>query len=226
MEELQTTEVLDREILEDARKKAYRILKTADDEVKAQGDIWERKIRESLDELRDKYTKRIFNTREEIMARLPLDKRRSESEYIEGLLADKVEAFLSGLARSNLLAVLERSLAKRLAEFIDSVSAPPAPGVQQEPLPFKVTIRNISRSEAGALLERCLQAYKGRTSAPSCFSLIFDDADASLTLNHRYPCIILDAGIAIIRASVEDSVDILLEDKRSELTCALLGEQI
>jgi hypothetical protein len=221
MEELQTTEVLDREILEDARKKAYRILKTADGEVKAQSGVWERKLGEALAELRDKYAKRLLNTREEIMARLPLDKRRCESEYIEELLAGKIEAFLSGLPRSDLLAVLERSLTKRFAEFIDSVS--PEPGVQEKPLLLDITICNLSRDEAGALLERCFKVYGNSTLLRP---LDFAEADSRLTLNHRYPGIILDAGIAVIRASVEDAVGILLEDKRLELTCALLGEQI
>jgi hypothetical protein len=226
MEELQTTEVLDREILEDARKKAYRILKAADDEVKAQSGVWERKLEGSLAELRSKYTKRLSNTREEIMARLPLDMRRSESEYIEGLLTAKVEAFLSGLFRSDLLAILEHSLKKRLAEFIDSVPAPPEPGVEEKSLSFGVTIYNLSRSEADALLERCFQAYRENAAFPLRFSLTFADTDGNLTLNHRYPGIILDAGIAIIRASVEDSIGLLLEDKRAELTGVLLGGQI
>ena len=37
MEELQSTDILDREILEDARKKAYRILKTAAETVANRG---------------------------------------------------------------------------------------------------------------------------------------------------------------------------------------------
>jgi hypothetical protein len=152
--------------------------------------------------------------------------RRSESEYIEGLLAVKVEAFLSGLSPSDLLTILERSLVKRLAEFIDSVSVLSEPGMEAKPLSFNVTIHNLSGSEAAALLERCFQACGEKTASPPRFSPTLAGTDGNVTSNHRYPAVILDAGIAVIRASVKDSVDILLEDKRAELTGALLEGRI
>ena len=55
MEELQSTEVLDREILEDARKKALRILKSSEDTVKTHDQEWENKIAENINQIKNKY---------------------------------------------------------------------------------------------------------------------------------------------------------------------------
>ena len=58
MEELQSTEVLDREILEDARRKAFRILKTADDTVKSNTAGWEKKTAAALKDLNTRHEER------------------------------------------------------------------------------------------------------------------------------------------------------------------------
>ena len=51
MEELRSTEVLDREILEDARKKAQKILKTAEDAHAAQAQDWDKKINGAVESI-------------------------------------------------------------------------------------------------------------------------------------------------------------------------------
>jgi F0F1-type ATP synthase membrane subunit b/b' len=114
MEELRTTEVLGNEILEDARKKAQKILKTADDAIAAQNRDWERKIKHSTDSIRKTFAGRIKKTNEEIQARLPLDKRRLRSEITENFLVKAMDEFLRTLSREKLLLVLERELSTRL----------------------------------------------------------------------------------------------------------------
>ena len=55
MEELQSTELLDREILEDARKKAMRILKTCEETIKTQNTGWEKKKLDAAGALEKKH---------------------------------------------------------------------------------------------------------------------------------------------------------------------------
>jgi hypothetical protein len=86
MEELQSTEALDREILEDARKKAHRILKTADDTIKAKSTEWEKNTAAALGELEKKYAAQGKIAASEIMAFLPMDKHRLRATKIEELL--------------------------------------------------------------------------------------------------------------------------------------------
>jgi vacuolar-type H+-ATPase subunit E/Vma4 len=117
MEELLSTEALDNEILEDARKKAFKILKTADETLEGQSRDWEKKIQESLESIRDAYRRRIENSQNEILARLPLDKRRMRSEISESSLSNAMREFLSALKRETLLIILENEISKRLTDF-------------------------------------------------------------------------------------------------------------
>jgi integrase len=199
MEELQSTEILDREILEDARKKAYRILKTADETVKANAELWEQKTRETLDELNRKYAERRSLSAAEIMARLPLDKRRVKTEKIESLIRAAVETWYAGLGRERALALLKNEIAKRIAACDEFSAAGEAP---------RALIRGLERAEAEALLRAVLP---GR----SCGIEEMPAAGA-------YPEILLENSAARITASIYKTVDFFLHENRAELASALL----
>ena len=199
MEELQSTEILDREILEDARKKAHRILKTADETARAAAGEWEQKTRKTLDELNGKYAEQRKRSAAEIMARLPLDKRRSRAEKIESLLRSAVETWYAGLDRKRVLSLLETELAARLAEC-NEYSSGEAP---------RALIHKIERAEAEAILKAVL---------PDLTCVIEEASSAG-----AYPEIILENSAVRITASIYKTVDFLLHEKRAELAAALLG---
>ncbi|WP_461248314.1 ATPase, partial [Treponema sp. R6D11] len=138
MEELQSTEILDREILEDARKKAVRILKTADETVTAQTAEWEKKTLTNIDELDKKYEEQREISASKIMARLPIDKHRVKIEKIEALLSQAVETWFKNLSRQKILDILAEELKKRLALCEDFSKA----------AKINAGINGISRSEA------------------------------------------------------------------------------
>ncbi|MDR2021401.1 MAG: ATPase [Treponema sp.] len=206
MEELQSTEVLDREILEDARKKAYRILKTADDTVSASAAAWDKKMKRAVDTVRRKYAARSEKVRQEIMARLPLDKRRARSEYTEGLLQSSMDAFLSALPGDKLLGLLEIELKKRIAEYLDSGA-----DNQDGSASWEVRFRGLEEAELRSLL-------KGL----GVFSVTMIQ-DPLLSLPGKLPGLVIDTSSARISASVYAAAQTLLKDKRAELAEALLG---
>jgi hypothetical protein len=208
MEELQSTEILDREILEDARKKAYRILKTADDTVSASGTSWDKKIKRAVDGIRRKYTVRSEKTREEIMARLPLDKRRARSEYIEGLLQSAMNGFLSALPGDKLLGLLEIELKKRIAEYLDSGADSEAGAA-----PWEIRCRGFGEPELLPLFKKL--------GIPS-IKLV---RDPLLSLPGNFPGLVINTPLARISASVYAAAQTLLEDERAELVEALLGKE-
>ncbi|MDR2742482.1 MAG: ATPase [Treponema sp.] len=202
MEELQSTEVLDREILEDARRKAQRILKTADETVASGTKKWERKTEKALKGVKDRYAARLEASRSEIMARLPLDKRRTRLSKIEALLKDAASFYLAGLSRSRLLAILEGELKKR-ADELDS-SMPEG----------KAAARGLSGEETASLLKKVFPQGKwtiageeNRHIAPGTF-----------------PALIVDTQATRITVSADAVIGTLLLNKRAELAAALLGE--
>jgi hypothetical protein len=197
MEELQSTEILDREILEDARKKAARILKTADDTVRAHTREWEKRTAESLDALEEKFNEQKEFNAEKVMARLPIDKRRAKVEKIESLLQSAVESWYNSLSRDQILELLSKELAKRLAlceEFSSSSEK-------------HAYFSGLERSEA----EKTLKIMGG--------NCIIEEK----TTTDRYPAITLETGHVRIIASIQKRVDFLLQEKRIELVEALVG---
>jgi hypothetical protein len=203
MEEIQSTEIIDREILEDARKKAWRILKTADDTVKAQAAEWEKKTVERLDELRGKYLKRKEMAATEIISRLPMEKRRIKAQAIDSLLNQAVYAWYTGLDRGYVINLLKHELAQRCAACGEGFGCS-----------GRVLYSKLSRSEADTI---CAE------------SLAMNGANFSMeetTSGGRFPELIVDNDTVRISASVKKAVDFFLLEKRAELIMALVGTQV
>ena len=206
MEELQSTEILDREILEDARKKAHRILKTAEDTIKAKTADWEKNLSETLDKLEQKYAEQGKLAVDEIMARLPIDKQRTKAKKIEELLYAAVESWYAGLSRERVLELLKKELALRLA-------ASDKDAIDGE---MRAKIFKIERKEAEALLRELAPYVQGKPGGSCTIEEIHSTS--------AYPEIVLETPKARIHASISKTVDFLLGEKRSELVEALLGK--
>jgi len=199
MEELQSTDNLDKEILEDARKKAHKILKSADDTIKSKTVDWEKKLTVTLGELEEKYAKNGKSITEEIMAVLPIDKQRAKARKIEELLNSAVENWYSRLSRKRVLEFLQKELSKRLASCGGFSSSD---GIN-------AYIHKVEQSEAEAILKAVLP---GKTC-----NIEKTQSTAA------YPQIILENREVRIYASIGKAVEFILGEKREELIAALLG---
>jgi hypothetical protein len=224
MEEIQSTEVLDREILEDARRKAFRIIKTADDTVKENTLAWEKKTAQAVEGLRTRFEERRKKSSEEIMARLPLDKRRAESEKIEALVAQALDAWYGAQSRERVLGFLEEELRLRLAD---------CPEFDSARRNARAMFYKISVEEGEALLARVLPRGSWETvdynlSVEGAASASSTGAGAAIrasgVLSGKYPELVLDCPELRITASINMLASSLLADYRAELTAALIGE--
>ena len=202
MEELKSTDVLDREILEDARKKAYKILKTADETLETQTRDWEEKTGNMLDSVRKNYAEKTKKETEEIFARLPLDKRRLRSETAENNLVKAMNDFLRSLPRETLLAVLEKELLKRLEACNEE-------GIMQG---AGILYSGMELSEARGFFEKVSSAGDLNYSEDPLF--------------HEFPGMVINTLSMKISASVEAAAAVLLKEKRAELAAALMGEEV
>jgi hypothetical protein len=217
MEELHSTEALDREILEDARKKAFKILKTADDTVQSKNKSWERKTQRAVEGIRKTYAAKTESFREETLARLPLDKRRLRSETAETLLKEAMDAFLAGLGRDTLLAILERDFAGRIEACLGVLEAPGSSPEKD----FKPALwySHLSASEAAEMLKSALGKIENSGSLGKA-----ELTQAGASAASGFPALVLDTHAVRIKASVEAAAGELLKNKRAELAAALLGE--
>ncbi|GAB6393114.1 MAG: V/A type ATP synthase; V/A-type H+/Na+-transporting ATPase subunit E [Treponematales bacterium] len=204
MEELHSTEVLDREILEDARKKAFKILKAADEAAESAAAAWKEKTAQEIDGLKKSYAEKLSRAGEDIMAALPLDKRRLRSERTERLLRENMDAVLGGLDGESRKKLLERELKRRLSGCPEFESAK-----------AHVSVRGLSAAEAQALLGKACAGAKPAVNA----------SDAAFARAGKFPGLLLDTPQVRVIVSVDDAAETLLSEKRAELASALLGEE-
>ena len=201
MEELQSTDILAHEILEDARKRAQRILKTAADMAQSKSTEWEQKTAETLTELRTRYAERERIAAHEVMTFLPIDKRRAKARRVEELLNAAVENWYASLSRERVLALLEHELVRRLA-FCEGFDDPKTT--------WCAKIHGLNRTEAQAILQEALPGRKcaiEETYSPSAF-----------------PVLIMETKDERIHASIDICVSYFLGRRRAELTEALVGK--
>jgi vacuolar-type H+-ATPase subunit E/Vma4 len=210
MEELRSTEALDREILEDARKKAAKTLKTADANVESQKKQWEEKTQTAIAEIRKAYADNTEKARQEILARYPLDKRRMRSEISEKILKDAMVGLLQSMSRSNLLLILEHEFEKRLAACGEA-------DLKTNPM---LAYQKMEEKEVHSLLEKILDSAEIKGKYKLADFQIVQDTDKSAA----FPAIALNTSTIRLTASVEDAAAEMLLEKRAELIVALLGE--
>ncbi|MDR0526060.1 MAG: ATPase [Spirochaetaceae bacterium] len=212
MEEIRSTETLDREILEEARKKAYRILKSAEESVKTAVETWALKTETDIAEIRSRYAQRLKVMKDELFARLILDKRRIRAEKIEGLLKSAMESYLRSLSREALLSILERTLRQRLDFLRETGEFPDQTNLQ-------VQSCNLEAGELERMLHRHLPKGSWSAVAP-------EPGKPDPFLDARFPAVAITAPDLRIAASLDSLAGQLLEDNRAELAVSLVGEEI
>jgi len=197
MEELQSTEILEREIMEDARKKALRILKAADDTIKSKTAEWGKKTQENIDILNKKYNKQKETAAEKIMARLPIDKLRLKIEKIEDMLQSAEDDWYKKLNRSRILGLLTNELSERIKFYGDFAN------LKQKYAYYY----GLNRNETEEIL---------KTVDVTC--VMEETASDS-----RYPSIKLETEKVRITASIQRIVDYYIHVKRIELIESMVG---
>jgi len=207
MEELQSTENLEREILEDAKKKACKILKTADEIIKNNSAQWTKKTSFALSELEKNFDEHRRLAEVEIMAVLPMDKRRVRAEKLENALRGAVDTWYFGLSRDQVTGFLINELKKRIAVY-DGLFAQ-----GRETSGFRAVIHKLTMAEAEIILKEVFP--KGNRI------LQYDDSEG---FKEAFPEIILENNDVRISASVAKTAGFFLNEKRAELVEALLGK--
>ncbi len=113
MEVLKTSEELEKQILEDARKKAQRILESADKECASVRAEWARKLEEESARMEEQAGKEMKALQGELDASLPLDFMRARLGFIEEALRSQLRALFSGFTAQEKAEVIT-SLTRRV----------------------------------------------------------------------------------------------------------------
>jgi hypothetical protein len=207
MEELHSTANLEKEILDEAEKKAARIRKSTDSQIEAARRSAESHINAEAQKEEKRLADRLAEERDETATAGKLGKKRAALEKANTLMAEALEKFLGTLSREQMLGVLQSELDKRLRVLADDCA-----GKQAE---TTVTYRDLSESEVSALIGK---------SALAEMAVDKKQAGPNFIIPGTLPALIIDNGDILIKASVNQAAEDIMLDKREEIYQALLGD--
>ncbi len=118
MEELRSTAIIDSEILEDSRKKAERILANSQTESKAILDAVAGKVETITKEKSAFYAEKVEAHKRDLLASLPLEKKRYLVEYEEREIRQAIVDYLSNVSNDKKL-LLIKQLVKRYTNYLE-----------------------------------------------------------------------------------------------------------
>ena len=106
MEDIRSSEVLEKEVLEDARKKAERIVKNADKQIAELEKEWKEKTAAELAFLSAAADAKKALRKKETEAAFPLEAQRRKLRFLDGIFEKFLEDFFTGLPPGDLERVL------------------------------------------------------------------------------------------------------------------------
>lgn len=201
MEELRSTEVLDKEIESDARKKAERILSKADLDSKVLIDGVAARTDAAKKERTAVYQKKIDAYEKDLNASVPLEKERFLVSFVDSKISEGIGAYISSLSIPKKISLLMKQL--------DTYSAVIS-GKKMNALVYGFKIDDVKKA---------LEEKLGK-SLISCTS-----TDAG---HDPYEGIILESDDKNVRCrlTLAEIIEELQAGKRAELASALFGGRL
>lgn len=206
MQELRSTEILDKEIQTEARKKAEKILAKADKDAADLLASVDEAIGKAKSEKLDFYNKKIELLREDQDASIPLEKQRFEVSFIQQQLINKINAYLLTLNENQIFDIVSKDCS---FNFENKVKA------YIYGFDFEKTKSAVSK-KLGSRLTECEKTEFGKlVIEDDCgldrpMGIIIESEDKSFRL----------------RLSLSEVISRLLNSNRAELTEALFGGQL
>lgn len=207
MQELRSTDVLDREIQAEARKKAENILKKADADSKDILDSVETKIKEALKEKEAFYAKKLEAVERDLNAAGPLEKQRFEVSFVQNSFLARINDYLSKLSEDRRIEIVTKNLNSQV--------------ITEQNLKITAYVYGFSTTAAKKLLEKKLGANLVAVEKTEFGKYVVED-DIGLNLKEG---IILESQDKSYRCrlTLSESISHILDKYRAELSDALFS---
>ena len=206
MEEFRSTEILDKEIQEDARRKAEKLLKRADDDCQKIIDDLNERIEVVSKEKQVLYAGRTEALKKDLDAALPLEKERFLVSFIDSSIIKGINRFIDGLSNEKRIALLENLLKRYESKLVDKKLAIKFHGFQQDEL------------------KKMFQKHFNKLNIESFVSL---NDDAAKELHDEYGMIIESTDKSVrCRVTIDELIEEIVDTYRYEIAEALFGGRI
>jgi V/A-type H+-transporting ATPase subunit E len=212
MEELRSTEILDREIEEDARKKAQDVF--ADAETEAENIIAsvDSRIETVAAEEKTRFNEKIDRFRRDLEASLPLEKGRFLVSFEQSTVMSAIDAYLVELPQKQRLAIIAQMLQRFQSMAVFGTE--------------RVIVRAFGISAAEA---KRLVSAKLSVSVVDCVEVPFEQTGlkALSGITIREGIIIETEDLSIrARATIDEALLEILDGHNGELTKTLFGGRL
>jgi V/A-type H+/Na+-transporting ATPase subunit E len=179
MDELRSSDALEREIKDDSRKKAERLFKQADDAIRLYRESSAAQAEAEIQELTAKYAERTEAHRAEVMARLPMEKKRKRIEWAQLRLDAALEAHLSRMDSAGLLSLMAGRLAAASEHFKDKEYTVSLTGIDA-PSAIAALSKSLPGFSADALAEKRGAGPRGIRMATTDSRISFETTQDSI----------------------------------------------
>jgi len=209
MDELRSAEILDREILEDARKKAESALLDADEECKKILASVDAKVQAAQKEKETEYSKKIALFIRDREAILPLEKKRYLVSFEDSAVINALNDYLKSLSSEKRLDLLKNLLSgfaliikeKKLKAVAFGIAVEDAQNILESAFGTSVPCTQIAFEKTGETAVDGIEIREG---------IIIEAEDGSIR----------------IRATLDEVILELLDTYRYELTSAIFGGRL
>lgn len=206
MEELRSTEILDREILEDARRKAEKILKTSEAECRAIYDDVSLRIEKSREEKSHEYKQKAESYRNDSASAIPLEKQRRIVSFVDTSVSQALTDWFTSIGPDRRLALYTDMMKKYRTVF----------------KPSSMTVQYIGYGEAA--VRKALTSVFDDSVSFSLSELTPAEASKSGYSDGLY--LESDNRSVLCRVTKEELFEDLMSEKRQELALALMGGRL
>ncbi|MCQ2588203.1 MAG: hypothetical protein MJ174_08810 [Treponema sp.] len=207
MQELRSTEVLDREIQSEARKKAENILEKADADSKEILNSVETKINEALKEKEAFYAKKLEAVERDLNAAGPLEKQRFEVSFVQNSFLARINDYLENLSEDKRIEIVTKKLNSQM--------------INEQNLKLNAYVYGFSTAAVKKLLEKQLGANLIAVEKTEFGKYVVED-DIGLKLKEG---IILESQDKSYRCrlTLSETISHILDKYRAELSEALFS---
>lgn len=207
MQELRSTDILDKEIQADARKKAERMLQKADHDCQTLLESVETDIQKAADEKRSFFEHKLESFETDRKAVVPLEKERFKVSFIQDAIIQNINKYLEGLSEEKRLELASRNFDFKKAEH----------KVNAKVYGFSLdSAKSFLSKKLGDKLLSCAQTkfgaevYEEDLGLAKPQGIILETEDKNFRL----------------RLTLNEVIEKLLDANRSELSDTLFGGQI
>jgi len=206
MQELRSTDILDKEIQADARKKAERMLAKADLDCEKLLASVDSDIEKAKQEKEEFFAHKLEAFEKDRMAVVPLEKERFKVSFIQNAVIQNINKYLEGLSEEKRLALVARDFnfetELKLNAFVYGFSLSGAKKFLSEKLGSKLA--SVSETKFGA------EALEDEIGLEKPQGIILESEDKN------FRC----------RLTLSEVIAKLLDTKRSELSATLFGGEL